>query len=104
MPVFNQLKCYRRGSPLPGDIYDEPSGRWEYMNTVYEQCYQAEGRAAKGLILNEFCKTYRCHRKHALRLLNSPPSEDERPPRRPRGSAYDKGRVLAILEALWAPL
>lgn len=78
-----------------------PRARWEYMKTVYERYYQTGGRAAKGLILDEFCKTYRCHRKHALRLLNSPPPEDERPPRSPRGSAYDKGRIPAILEDVW---
>lgn len=78
-----------------------PQARWEYMKTVYERYYRAEGRAAKGLILDEFCKTYRCHRKHALRLLNSPPPEDERPPRNPRGSEYDKGRIPEILEAVW---
>lgn len=78
-----------------------PQARWEYMKTVYERYYRAEGRADKGLILDEFCKTYRCHRKHALRLLNSPPPEDERPPRSPRGSEYDKGRIPAILEDVW---
>ena len=36
-----------------------PQARWEYMKTVYERYYQVEGRAAKGLILDEFCKTYR---------------------------------------------
>ena len=71
------------------------------MKTVYERYHVAEGRAAKGLILDEFCKSYRCHRKHALRLLNSPPPEDKRPSRRPRGSEYDKGRVPAILEGVW---
>lgn len=78
-----------------------PQARWEYMKTVYERYHIAGERAAKGLILDEFCKTYRCHRKHALRLLNSPPPEDKRPPRRPRGSEYDKGRVLSILEGVW---
>ena len=78
-----------------------PQARWEYMKTVYERYYRAEGRAAKGLILDEFCKTYRCHRKHALRLLNSPPPGDERPPRKPRGSDYDKGRLPGILEDVW---
>lgn len=78
-----------------------PQARWEYMKTVYERYYRAEDRAAKGLILDEFCKTYRCHRKHALRLLNSPPPEDERPPRSPRGSDYDKGRLPSMLEDVW---
>jgi hypothetical protein len=55
----------------------------------------------KGLVLDEFCKTYKCHRKHALRLLNSPPPWKEKPGRSPRGSVYDKGRVLDILEAVW---
>ena len=78
-----------------------PQARWEYMKTVYERYHRAVGRSGKGRILDEFCKTYGCHRKHALRLINSPPPEDERPPRRPRGSEYNKGRVPAILEAVW---
>ena len=78
-----------------------PQARWEYMKTVYERYHRADGKAAKGLILDEFIKTYNCHRKHALRLLNSPPPADERPPRSPRGSPYDKGRLPAILEAVW---
>jgi len=78
-----------------------PQARWEYMKTVYERYHRAGDKAAKGLILDEFCETYDCHRKHALRLLNSPPPGEERPSRKPRGSEYDKGRVPAILEAVW---
>ena len=78
-----------------------PQARWEYMKTVYERYHQADGRGAKGLILDEFCETYQCHRKHALRLLNNPPPGEERPRRKARGSQYDKGRVPGILEAVW---
>jgi hypothetical protein len=78
-----------------------PQAKWEYMKTIYERYHQVENRAGKGLILDEFCKTYKCHRKHALRLFNSPPPGLEKPRRSPRGSVYDKGRVLGILEAVW---
>jgi len=58
-----------------------PSAKWEYMKTVYDRYHLAKtDRAEKGRILDEFCKTYRCHRKHALRLLNGPRPADSRPP------------------------
>jgi hypothetical protein len=78
-----------------------PSAKWEYMKTVYERYCQAEGRKAKGLILDEFSKTYCCHRKHALRLLNAAPPPDRRPPRARRGSDYSRGRLPMIIEQLW---
>lgn len=78
-----------------------PQARWEYMTTVYERYRKAEGRAVKGHILDEFCRTYKCHRKHALRLLNSPPPGEQRPARKPRRSQYDTGRILGILAAVW---
>ena len=61
-----------------------PQAKWEYMKTIYERYHQIAARAGKGLALDEFCKTYRCHRKHALRLLNSPPPGQEKPGRSPR--------------------
>lgn len=78
-----------------------PSARWEYMRTIYERYHKADCKAAKGVILDEFCTTYACHRKHALRLLNSPPPGEKRPVRRRRGSVYDTGRLLIILEDAW---
>lgn len=78
-----------------------PQAKWEYMKTIYERYHQVPGRAGKGLVLDEFCKTYKCHRKHALRLLNSPPPGQEKPKRTPRGSPYDTGRLLVMLEDIW---
>jgi len=79
-----------------------PSAKWEYMKIVYDRYHLAKtSRAEKGRILDEFCKTYRCHRKHALRLLNGPQPAKERPQRTPRGSIYTGPRFLEILEATW---
>lgn len=78
-----------------------PPAKWEYMKTVYERYRQARSRKEKGLILDEFCKTYDCHRKHALRLLNAPPPAKRRPPRSKRGSLYSQGRLPMILQRLW---
>ena len=78
-----------------------PAAKWEYMKIVYQRYHQAEGRKAKGLILDEFCKTYGCHRKHALRLLNAPPPTATKRPRGKRGSPYSQGRLPAIIEEVW---
>jgi hypothetical protein len=80
-----------------------PLAKWEYMKTVYERYHLLKtSKADKGRILDEFCKTYRCHRKHALRLLNGPKPGDARPARAPRTSPYADHRFLEILEATWA--
>ena len=78
-----------------------PQAKWEYMKTIYERYYRTTGRKAKGKILDEFCQTYRCHRKHALRLLNGPPPGASRPARSSRGSPYGSARLQNILEAVW---
>ena len=78
-----------------------PSAKWEYMKTVYERYRGAQGRKEKGLILDEFSKTYDCHRKHALRLLNAAPPAARRPPRTKRGSAYSQGRIPLIVQSVW---
>ena len=78
-----------------------PSAKWEYMKIVYERYLKVLGRKEKGLILDEFCKTYDCHRKHALRMLNAAPPSAKRPPRPKRGSPYTRGRLPRIIEAVW---
>ncbi len=78
-----------------------PLAKWEYMNTVHERYRKAKGRKEKGRILDEFCKTYACHRKHALRLLNGAPPPSKRPPRPKRGSPYSRGRLPMIIQAIW---
>ncbi len=78
-----------------------PSAKWEYMKTVHERYHQAQGRKEKGLVLGEFTKTYDCHRKHALRLLNGAPPAERRRPRAKRGSPYSRGRLPSIIQLLW---
>jgi hypothetical protein len=78
-----------------------PQARWEYMKTVHARYRKAKTRLEKGRILDEFCRTYDCHRKHALRLLNAPILAEERPSRPRRGSPYDRGRLPTILAAIW---
>lgn len=77
-----------------------PQAKWEYMKTVYERYRQAVGRKAKKIILDEFCKTYDCHRKHAIRMLNGAPPPPKKPQRRRRPPTYGP-RLLSILEAIW---
>ena len=78
-----------------------PQARWEYMKTVYERYAQAKTKREKGLILDEFCKTYECHRKHALRKLNGPTPGPRRAACRPRTSTYSDQRLLSLLKAVW---
>ena len=76
------------------------SGPWvkEHMKAIYLR-YKRTSRTEKKDILNEFCKTHDFHRKHAIRLLNGPPPENNRK-RRCRPPLYD-ATVISILEAIW---
>jgi hypothetical protein len=75
-----------------------PQAKWEYMKAVYPR-YHLASKKEKVLILNEFCKTYRCHRKHAIRLLTGPPPAKKRS-KRHRTSLYGS-TLTSLLEALW---
>lgn len=75
-----------------------PAAKWEYMKTVYPR-YRQANRSEKKRILDEFCKSYDCHRKHAIRLLNGPIPSPQRPRRRGRRTYKDD--VLSILQAVW---
>lgn len=75
-----------------------PAAKWEYMKEVYPRYHQA-ARAEKKRILDEFCKTYRCHRKHAIRLLNGPIPSEHRPKRRGRRTYNDS--LISLLKAVW---
>lgn len=75
-----------------------PQAKWEYMKAVYPR-YHLAPKKEKTRILNEFCKTYRCHRKHAIRLLTGPPPPKRRP-KRHRPSRYGSS-LTSLLEILW---
>jgi hypothetical protein len=68
------------------------------MKTIHSR-YHLASKKQKKAILDEFCKTYDCHRKHAIRLLKRPPPPEHRPKR--RGNKTYPENVLTILKAIW---
>ncbi|MEA3227334.1 MAG: hypothetical protein U9Q07_15395, partial [Planctomycetota bacterium] len=75
-----------------------PAAKWEYMKKTYER-YIGANREQKSKILDEFCATYDCDRKYAIRLMAKGPRPKKRRLRR-RGVTYSK-RVVDILESIW---
>jgi len=70
----------------------------EYMKKTWERYVHAD-RKGKTRILDEFCATYECDRKYAIRLMRrGPPPEGRR--RRRRGHSYAK-RLIDILHSVW---
>ncbi len=74
-----------------------PAAKREYMKRTWER-YVKSDRAGKTRILDEFCATYGCDRKYAIRLMAKGPKK-ERKTRR-RGSTYSK-RVIDVLHEVW---
>ena len=70
----------------------------EYVEVIYQR-YRHAGRPEKRRILDEFCQVAGYHRKHAIRLLNSPAPGAARPARR-RAATYSPA-VIAALRAVW---
>jgi hypothetical protein len=60
---------------------------------------KAKSREEKGRIISEISENLRCHRKHAIRLLNGPVPSPERPYRR-REPKYPE-RLIRVLEWVW---
>ena len=74
--------------------------KWGYMKTMYVRYSKVKNRKEKSRILDEFCRTYDCHRKHALRLLNGPPPGETKPAKKKRKPVYTD-RVISIVESVW---
>ena len=70
----------------------------EYVQVIYHR-YRGARRPEKQKILDEFCKVTGHHRKHAIRLLNSPAPGAARPPRR-RATRYSPA-VITALRSIW---
>jgi len=77
-----------------------PQAKWEYYAMMHVRYHKAKSRKEKSLILSEFCQSYGCHRKHALRLLNGAPPPAKRLARRKRNPFYSS-RVISIVESVW---
>jgi hypothetical protein len=74
----------------------------EYLNEVAPR-YRTATLKKKTDILNEFCLTYKCHRKHAIRLLNNhtviPKPKVKKQGRPPK---YKGNReLIKIIETIW---
>ena len=67
---------------------------------MHVRYHKAKKRKEKSQLVSEFSRSYPCHRKHALRLLNGPVPSIERPDRKKRKPVYSP-RVISILEAVW---
>jgi hypothetical protein len=78
-----------------------PRSKREYLETVYLRYKQAT-RSEKSTILNEFCATYRCHRKHAIRVLRRF-KRFTKPKARKRGkpSVYQIEAIITPMKAIW---
>jgi hypothetical protein len=71
-----------------------------YMKTIHPR-YQRSNRHQKKAILDEFCQTYQCHRKSAIRLLSGPaPEATPRPRSGGRRTIYGP-YVIKVLESVW---
>jgi len=74
--------------------------KWGYMKTMYVRYSKVKDRNEKTRFIDEFCRTYDCHRKHAIRLLNGPPPGETKPAPKKRKPIYSD-RVIFIIEKTW---
>src|SRR5512136_1240664 len=78
-----------------------PRSKKEYTELTALR-YKKASRKQKSAILDEFCATYQCHRKHAIRVLRrfrrfiKPKSK-----KRGRTPLYPKESILQPLKQIW---
>ena len=78
-----------------------PRSRREYREAVHLR-YKNASRHEKTTILDEFCATCRCHRKHAIRVLRGfKRFTKPRPKRRGRPPIYQNETIINPLKTIW---
>ena len=78
-----------------------PQSKKEYRETVHLR-YKNASRNEKTAILNEFCATCGCHRKHAIRVLKGfKRFTKPKPKRRGKPSLYQNEAILNPLKEIW---
>jgi hypothetical protein len=78
-----------------------PRSKREYRETVYLR-YKKASRNEKTAILNEFCATCGCHRKHAIRVLKEfKRFTKPKPKKRGKPSLYKNEAILNPLKEIW---
>jgi len=78
-----------------------PRSKREYLEAVHLR-YKKASRRGRSLILDEFCATTGCHRKHAIRLLRRfKRFTQPRPRKRGRRPLYCQPDLLLPLKRIW---
>ncbi len=78
-----------------------PRSKREYRETVHLR-YKKASRHEKSTILDEFCATCGCHRKHAIRVLKGfKRFTKPKPKRRGKPSHYQNEAILNPLKEIW---
>ena len=78
-----------------------PRSKKEYIGTIVER-YKKATRKQKTLILDEFCSTLHCHRKHAIRTLkNFKRFRKPKNNKRGRKPLYAHPSILKPLKKIW---
>lgn len=72
-----------------------------YMKDAYVRYGKLKDRKEKSQLIDEFCRICKCHRKHALRVLNGPAPEKAKPKRKRNRKPIYTNRVLSVIEAVW---
>ncbi len=77
-----------------------PRSKQEYRETVHLR-YKKQ-HAKKTVILDEFCATCKCHRKHAIRVLRGfKRFTKPKPKRRGKPSIYQNEAITNPLKEIW---
>ena len=78
-----------------------PRSKREYQEAIHLR-YKNATRREKTIILDEFCATVKCHRKHAIRILKGFKRFTKRKAKkRGRPSIYQHEAIRTTLKAIW---
>jgi len=78
-----------------------PRSKREYRETIFLR-YKKASRKEKSKILDEFCVTYGCHRKHAIRVLRKFKRFTRPKPRKKgRRATYHSENIIDPLKRIW---
>lgn len=79
-----------------------PKSKQEYTAIMAGRYKKAKKRNSKNMILNEYCRITKYHRKHAIRKLNNFRFYTKPKRKKPgRPSQYNKSKILMPLKTIW---
>jgi hypothetical protein len=78
-----------------------PRSKREYREAIFLR-YKKASRKEKSKILDEFCVTYECHRKHAIRVLRKfKRFARPKPRKKGRRATYNSENIIDPLKRIW---